>query len=754
MILRNLLRRKTRTLLTLIGISIGVAAVVALGAMSEGMINAYDSVFTGSGADLILTQKDATDILFSAVDEAVGLQVATMSGVKQVAGTLFGIVTTPEMPFFLVFGLEPNEFPIKHYKVSEGQTLSGTRQILLGKGAAKHANKKVGEYFKVLDVSFRVVGIYETGTSIEESGAVIALRDAQDAFKKPKQVSYYQIKTLKPEQIDPLTKELERRYSKLTASRSANYMEQQQEAAAIRGFGMFIGAIAIFAGGLGMMNTMLMSVYERTREIGVLRAVGWKRGRVLQLILGETLALCLLGGISGSILGALILQGLAQIPVVASFVESIVTPGIFVQGVVVAVLLGAAGGAYPAWRASRLQPAEALRYDGGSGKAKAKSAKPPVTSRHLQFLISNLFGMAFRNLFRQRTRTILTMLAIGVGVGLVVAMGGLADGFVQQLAGMGNKNGELTVTEAKAAAMTVAAVDEQVGRWVATLSNIEQVSGVLLGIATVPGTPYFLAFGVEPNSFAMKHYTLSDGARLRSPREVILGKVAAKNLKKKVGNTILISGSSYRVVGIYETGVGYEDAGGVIALKEAQTLLKKPNQVSLYYLKLKNPNRLDETRQQIEARWSQVSASRTSEYAEKNNQVTAFRAEASALSFISILIGGVGIMNAMLMSVSERTREIGTLRALGWRRRRIVAMILRESALLSIFSGGAGIGVGFFIGWLISLDPYTGGLLQSHYSPALLLSAMLLALGLGAVGGAYPALRASNLSPVEALRYE
>src|SRR5574341_2537405 len=88
MIFKNLLRRKTRTLFTLFGVGIGVAAVVALGAMAEGFINSYSTVLTSSGADLILTQKDASDIIFSSVDESVGQEVATMPGVKQVAGVV------------------------------------------------------------------------------------------------------------------------------------------------------------------------------------------------------------------------------------------------------------------------------------------------------------------------------------------------------------------------------------------------------------------------------------------------------------------------------------------------------------------------------------------------------------------------------------------------------------------------------------------------------------------------------------------
>ena len=212
--------------------------------------------------------------------------------------------------------------------------------------------------------------------------------------------------------------------------------------------------------------------------------------------------------------------------------------------------------------------------------------------------------------------------------------------------------------------------------------------------------------------------------------------------------------ATYRVVGIYETGTGYEDAGGVIALSETQRAFKKPNQVSFFMLKLKDTSKADLVRAQIEARWSQVAVSKSTEFAEKTNDMQTFRSMASALSFLSILIGGVGIMNAMLMNVFERTREIGTLRALGWRRRRVVGMIVSESLALAFLSGIAGILLGVGLGNLIAMEPTMGAWLKGEYSLRLFAQAIGIALVLGGIGALYPAWRAANLSPIEALRYE
>jgi ABC-type antimicrobial peptide transport system permease subunit len=763
MIFKNLLRRKTRTLLTVIGIAIGVAAVVALGALAEGFINSYTTILTSSGADVIVSQGDAADLLFSAVDETVAPQLAYTPGVSKISGVLWGMVTTPDVPYFIVVGLDPKEFGMAHFKVTEGQAITGQRQMLLGKTAAKNFKKSVGDNYKIQETSFKIVGIYETGQGVEEMGAVITLREAQDIFKKPRQVTYYQLKVARPELINGVIKEIERRQPKLAASRSANFMDDQQETQMLRAMGWFISFLAVLGGGLGMMNTMLMSVFERTREIGVLRALGWRRGRILQMILGEALLLCVVGGALGIGLGAWLTHTLNQVPALAGMLDAAITPALIVQATIVALLLGAASGLYPAWRAAQLQPVEAMRYEGAGSQVKSSKFKVksqhPTSSLQLptskpQAPSSNFGGLALRNVFRQRTRTILTALAIGVGVGMVVALGGMGEGFSQQMSDLGSKNGELTISEAKASDMSLTKVDDKVGRWVATLPAVQHVSGALLGFTTMPGMAYFLAFGLEPTSFAMQHYNITEGDRIRTPRDMLLGKVAAKNLKKKVGDVVQVSGASFRVVGIYETGTGYEDAASVITLAEAQKLFKRPSQVSWYFVKLKDLSQAETVKHQIEAKFPEVTVTKSSEYADKTNDMQTFRAMTAALSFLSVLIGGVGIMNAMLMSVFERTREIGTLRALGWRRRRVVGMIVRESLALSFFSGLVGIAIGMGLGRLMELEPTMGSFLKASYSPALVALAMVVALALGMMGALYPAWRAANLSPIEALRYE
>ena len=122
--------------------------------------------------------------------------------------------------------------------------------------------------------------------------------------------------------------------------------------------------------------------------------------------------------------------------------------------------------------------------------------------------------------------------------------------------------------------------------------------------------------------------------------------------------------------------------------------------------------------------------------------------------FMATLLGALTMLNTMLMSVLERTREIGVLRSLGWQRRQVVGMILKEALVLGVVGGVAGILLGMGMVWLTQQIPLLGEMLEPHYKTELLIQAMMIALVAGSIGGLYPSWRATRMRPVEALRYE
>lgn len=365
MVLKNLWRRKTRTSLTVVGIAIGIAVVVALLLLAEGLTGQINNLMAGGGAEVSLIQKGIADMSFSALDEEVGLAIAEMPDVQWVSGLLLQVGPVGEKSFFVTLGLDPDPETLRHFRMVEGEMLKADGEMMLGRMAADFFGKGPGDVLTIQGRSLRVAGVYETGVGFEDAGGVISLAEAQQLFKKPDQVSFYQVK-LRPEalgRIDALIQEIEQRFPDVVGYRSSEFARNTPDIQTFQALAGAISFIGLLAGALGTMNTMLMSVFERTREIGTLRALGWRKRRVIAMILGESLTLSLIGGLAGVALGVGLALLVGTIPAVSGYFVPRLSVSSIATGLSVAVTLGALGGLYPAWRAARLQPVEALRYE-------------------------------------------------------------------------------------------------------------------------------------------------------------------------------------------------------------------------------------------------------------------------------------------------------------------------------------------------------------------------------------------------------
>jgi putative ABC transport system permease protein len=128
-----------------------------------------------------------------------------------------------------------------------------------------------------------------------------------------------------------------------------------------RAMAWMTSGIALVIGAIGMLNTMAMAVHERIKEIGTLRAMGWKKGRVVQMILGESLLLSLIGAVCGSVYAVVITRYFSTFPATAGFVDGYIAPQFIALGFLMAIVVGVLGAAYPAWWGASLSPIEALR---------------------------------------------------------------------------------------------------------------------------------------------------------------------------------------------------------------------------------------------------------------------------------------------------------------------------------------------------------------------------------------------------------
>ena len=369
LILRNLIRRPSRSLLTSFGLAIGIAAVVVLTAVAWGFEQSFLNIYESKGIDLVVVRAGVTDQLSSSLDQSLAEKVRGVPGVKGVAVSLLDAVSFEEAGVVsaLVSGWEPGSLLFKGLKITEGRMLGAEdeRGTILGRVLAATLDKTAGDMVEVAGEPFQVVGVYESTSLFENGGLTVRLQDLQEMMGREGKITAMVVtaEDPEPESVRALGKRIETGIDGLAAVPARDFVERDAILRLAKAMAWATWAVALVLGSVGMLNTMAMSVFERTREIGTLRALGWKRGRVVWLVMGEAVALGVVGAVLGVALGFLGLQALTLAPTSRGFVTSELPPGTVWVGAAVALILSLLGGLLPAIRASRMEPTEALRHE-------------------------------------------------------------------------------------------------------------------------------------------------------------------------------------------------------------------------------------------------------------------------------------------------------------------------------------------------------------------------------------------------------
>ncbi|MEJ5240006.1 MAG: ABC transporter permease [Anaerolineales bacterium] len=399
---------------------------------------------------------------------------------------------------------------------------------------------------------------------------------------------------------------------------------------------------------------------------------------------------------------------------------------------------------------------------------------------------------ALESLLANKLRSGLTTLGIIIGVAAVIAMlavgTGAQDTIVGSISGIGTnllfvfsgntqvdvRNPKpLTIEDAAALADPFSAPD------------VERVAAIVQGQVSVSAAGENVLTrlnGVTPDYFLVRNYRVTEGQTITEEHMlgrasvVLLGPEVAQKLFGRteglIGATVRIDGQPFRVIGVLESkggsAFGSQDDAVMVPLTTAQVRLlsRKQNRVDLIYVQAVSSDRVSAAADQVAAILRQrhrtaIGADDFTIFTQQDFLSTAQTITGvltiflGGIAAISLLVGGIGIMNIMLVSVTERTREIGLRKALGARKRDILIQFLTESSLLSVIGGL----IGILLGWLISfavgrIAAASGTDLNPRVGLDAVLLATLFSAAVGLFFGIYPANRAANLEPVEALRYE
>ena len=389
-LLRNLTRRKVRSTLTIVGISVGIWALVVMGSMANkigalvegGSIYYDDKIIVSDAANLAFgfsftpMPLSTADLIQAVPGVAVTVPEVQMMLDPDESGTGFGL---PDFIVGSVAGADQGRETFE-FSAAQGRLLTaedeGSEVVVLGSDIARKFKKRPGDTIQMRGHQFDVVGVLEPTLTAPDTSALVPLEAAQKllaedaplvvrqglgAEELASQVVVY------PEEgveIDALAKAIEQSIVQVQATTGDDFDKQVGSAVAIfNAIILGVALISLVVGGLSVINTMAMAVAERTREIGIKRAVGASKSRIMRELVSEAGVMGLIGGLVGLTLGAIVVAVANEAGRCSGTILFHLTFGTAIFALVFSIVLGMVAGVVPAWNAARMDPVEALRYE-------------------------------------------------------------------------------------------------------------------------------------------------------------------------------------------------------------------------------------------------------------------------------------------------------------------------------------------------------------------------------------------------------
>jgi putative ABC transport system permease protein len=397
---------RRRTALTMLGMAWGIATVVMLLAYGEGFGRACANIFANFGTKLVIVvpgrtsmqaggQKAGIPVRFTQEDvETLTTNLPQITHITPEVGKQASVQYDTRVFTFAVTGNDPNVFSVRSLKLEQGRFYNLEDQLQRGRVAVIGSEAKdklfsgrnaLGEHIRVDGLSFEVIGVLTA-----------KMQEGNDDINRVVYVPFTTMSDLKDTHyLDSIwftyqTPEYQSLENSVRSIIAIPHKFNQADRQAVRVFNLmtqlhqfeiitlglkilmgFIGTLTLGIGGVGLMNIMLVSVTQRTREIGVQKALGAQRRDILLQFLAEALTITFIGGVLGVILAYVVALSVGRLTLYSAFAKNgeagdirlIIAPGTLIASTLILTVVGLVSGMVPAFRASRLDPIEALRHE-------------------------------------------------------------------------------------------------------------------------------------------------------------------------------------------------------------------------------------------------------------------------------------------------------------------------------------------------------------------------------------------------------
>jgi putative ABC transport system permease protein len=844
---RNLRARMQRTLLTAVGIVLGVGIVFGVLTLSNTMSDTFEELFTRAygSADLTVTAAGGS----GGFDQKTVEEVRGYEGVES-AAPRYSLSSSlildkmlknglPEVRSMRLFGVEPQSAKLATgFELTDGHFPRSGKELTLDGGSAKRLGLRIGDRVTIGTPEgpkeLRLVGLLRIpgGSFGGLAFGMAPLPFAQNAFDKQGQISGIAVEAAEGVSVSDLKERLDRRLGEgLQAERSET--RTQEISGQLQGFKialLFFAGTSLFVGAFLVFNALSMTILERTRELGMLRALGSTRAMIARSVIVEAVLLGMIGSLLGVLFGYGMARGLVYLfgrAFLFEITSLVLSPFALVSAIVVGIAVTVVAALYPAMKAGRVSPVEAMRARSAGATAETRHSRGlpflapvlglalagagipwiyylaknlsgslgglvyasgiaaiiaaflgislviPVLVRPLAALFSPVLGLLFgvegrmaaANATRNRGRTALTASALMVGISLVVAfsaLGGSLLGSIRDyLDGSLGSDYVVQPTQQNSDAGFSSELPEKIGR----VRGVEKTTSIVSTFRQ-DGKKVDTVFGVDQNYPAIFRVNYAAGgpdafSRLKNGGALV-GKQLAKDRKLTVGSRIELLGpegkKKYRVEGILKNDI----VGGGMGIYLSQEILASDfNETQSEFLAIKARSGSDREAlaRRIEAvleDYPQFTLYSNAEWkaqieSDFNRQYVFFY----AIMGVSVAVAAFGVVNTLSMSVFERTREIGILRAVGTTRLQIGRLIIDEGIVISLIGCLIGVALGSLLGYLFVQGSGAGGFEIDFYYPKLpALAALLSGLFIGIFAGLLPARSAARKDIVEAVQYE